>query len=80
MCKCDLNDRLVAEQFDISYRKKREVVPPLIKTKIVRMRPRFSVDERDSLFYNAGRYAAGHRDSAAEKSHEELQNLFEDIA
>jgi len=80
MCKCDLTDRLVAEQFDISYRNPKAVVAPLIKTKLIKIKPKTTLDERDVLFFNAGRHAGGHRDRAAIKAHEELQKLFEDVA
>lgn len=80
MCKCDLTDRLVAEQFDISYRNSKAVIAPLIKTKVIKMKYKTTLDERDALFYSAGRYAGGHRDLAAIKAHEELQKLFEDVA
>lgn len=66
MCKCDLMDRLTAEQFDTSYAK------PVETRKRVRVKP-FSDSDRDMsqrewMFYHAGRFECGARDRAAVKA------------
>ena len=77
MCKCDLLDVLTAEQFDISYRTQTVKPKPLVKTKRVVWKPTITPDERDSMFYNAGRYAGGSRDKVAVEAHEAMEKLFE---
>ena len=80
MCKCDLVDALTAEQFDISYRTQTAKPKPLVKTKRVPWKPTITPDERDAMFFNAGRYAGGSRDTVAVKAHEAMQELFEEMA
>lgn len=79
-CKCDLLDRLTAEQFDISYR---QVKP--VKKKRYRKSPAprpvtctdAEQDARDTLMFNAGRFAAGARDSVAVASDLVFQRMME---
>jgi len=79
-CKCDLLDRLTAEQFDISYR----IVEPKTQVKLRKTRPvkefaesEVARDARDALMFNAGRFTAGARDTVAVSSNETLQLLLE---
>ena len=78
-CKCDLLDRLTAEQFDISYR----IVEPKTQVKLRKTRPvkefaesEVARDARDALMFNAGRFSAGARDTVAVASHKALEELL----
>jgi hypothetical protein len=69
---CALWLRLEAERYDTSWKQKtfkpnREVIRVEKKVYI------YKNDRRDKLMFNAGRYAAGDRDKAATKAHEELE-------
>lgn len=52
-CKCNWLDKLIAEQHDTSYRVKR--------VELTR--------DREQMFFDAGRYAAGARDKKAIDAH-----------
>lgn len=70
-CKCTLMDKLIAEQFDTSYRtpaepKKKHQVKTFLRTEKEQ-------DARDLMMFNAGRFKAGDRDKAAIKAN----NTFE---
>lgn len=78
-CKCDLLDRLTAEQFDISYRTSTMVAKPkLRKTYAPKAKVLTTVeqDTRDTLMFNAGRWAAGARDSVAVAANNVFQEMM----
>ena len=74
-CKCTLMDKLLAEQFDTSYRtpaepkKKQPTVKPFKRTEQEQ-------DARDLVMFNAGRYKAGDRDKTAIRANETLELML----
>lgn len=69
----DLTQKLEAERNDLSYKN-----PKPLPTNQPYIRPRMDSkkrDQRDKLMFNAGRYAAGARDSVAVAANEWLQTL-----
>jgi hypothetical protein len=64
----DLIEKLEAERNNLDYKKTvkpaPEVVRVIVKEKVYPTKK--AQETRDKLMFNAGRYAAGHRDSAAE--------------
>jgi len=67
----DLVMRLEAERNDISYRKR--LAPPEVKVVVKEVK---KVPERlKKIYYHAGRYAAGDRDSLATEAYAEFEKL-----
>jgi hypothetical protein len=63
--------RLEAERNDISYRKR--LAPPEVKVVVKEVK---KVPERlKKIYYHAGRYAAGDRDSLATEAYAEFEKL-----
>lgn len=79
-CKCDLNDKLEAERLDVTFRAPAsETIGPCARPHFeckkphnpVCQRPHFTDKTNEAfanLYFNAGRYAAGARDSVAVKA------------
>lgn len=74
-CKCDLMDRLTAEQHDRSYLGVIEKPKRAPRSKPFKTSQQ-EQDERDTLMFNAGRYSAGARDVAAEKANAIFQIMM----
>jgi len=70
-CKCDLNDKLEAERYDVSFREPK--TPTRCKREHVTEK---QIEERDKLMFNAGRYAAGARDKVATAANTKLFEGF----
>lgn len=80
---CTLALVLEAERLDQSYKTRQEaqeIIPPppvVIREKVKPSKA--ERDKRDKLYFNAGRYAAGARDTTALQAHEQLQKeLYRD--
>lgn len=89
-CKCDLNDKLEAERHDITFREPKALpVAPCERQHFEKckkshnptcQRPHFTDKAEDNytkLYFNAGRYAAGARDTVAVAADTKLQELFD---
>ena len=77
----DLIQKLEAERNNLSYITKThktepEVVRVIVKEKVYPTRKQ--QETRDKLMFNAGRWAAGHRDSAAETANLWLEKQLDD--
>jgi hypothetical protein len=83
-CKCpgcSLWLRLEAERLDTSYKNPvrtpepaQEVKPKTVTRIVYRER---NDDDRDRLYFNAGRFAAGARDTSATRAAEQLREIEE---
>jgi hypothetical protein len=70
---CDLWLRLEAERHDTTWRKKPGDPEPVLADPVADKAARKAVERRESMFFNAGRYAQGARDKTAVKAFEQLR-------
>ena len=80
-CKCSINDKLEAERFVFFSSQKVEKPEPLGPCARLHFEPKpckkvhldsKTQEQRDSLYFNAGRYSAGARDRVATEANNKL--------
>ena len=70
---CDLWLKLEAERHDTSWRRKPGQPEPLLADPVADKEAKKAIERRESMLFNAGRYAAGARDKTAQKAFEQLR-------
>jgi len=89
-CKCDLNAKLEAERFDVTFREPKRLVEVETVTRPCTRNhatpaesckrqhvTETELEERDTMMFNAGRYAAGARDKSAVVATEKMFESFD---